>query len=281
MANEKSKIINIDRIDRYNRPIRKSSSLEHEPGFGDKAVVVAALMSGLTGLIMMSDKQVDDFIASKQPTVNLATSNVEVFNSNKSISLDELRARQLQAKSQDSNSHEHVESFDFNNQNINYEQLSNNQSYILAHYISDKWKMPYSKAADIVLFANDAGADVDVNPVLILSVMARESSFKENAVSSAGAEGLMQVLKEYHEEKFTNTSEVTPKLNTLIGASILKEYLDMEPNSLARALQRYNGSLDDKSMNYSKNVLAYHDELEQVVSSARDEYKPNVLARSM
>ncbi|MGD8558948.1 MAG: lytic transglycosylase domain-containing protein [Gammaproteobacteria bacterium] len=84
----------------------------------------------------------------------------------------------------------------------------------------------------------------ELPPELVLSVIHVESLFDRWAISSAGAQGLMQVmpfwLKEIGKE---DDSLFDIKTNLRFGCTILKHYLDKEKGDLTRALARYNGSL--------------------------------------
>jgi len=85
---------------------------------------------------------------------------------------------------------------------------------------------------------------VNLPPELVLAVIHVESLFNRWAISSVGAQGLMQVmpfwLKEIGHE---NDSLFDIKTNLRLGCTILKHYLDKEKGDLTRALARYNGSL--------------------------------------
>lgn len=80
-------------------------------------------------------------------------------------------------------------------------------------------------------------------PELVLSVIEVESRFDRYAVSSAGAQGLMQImpfwLKEIGKPE-DNLFHV--RTNLRMGCTILKFYLDKEQGNLINALSRYNGS---------------------------------------
>ncbi len=79
-------------------------------------------------------------------------------------------------------------------------------------------------------------------PELVLAVIDVESAFNPFAVSSAGAQGLMQVMPFWREE-LGRRRLVDVEDNLLMGCTILKYYLDMEKGNWTRALARYNGSL--------------------------------------
>ncbi|WP_232318697.1 transglycosylase SLT domain-containing protein [Halomonas sp. GT] len=81
-------------------------------------------------------------------------------------------------------------------------------------------------------------------PDLVLSLIQVESAFKADAVSSAGAIGLMQIMPFWVEElglPIDNLSD--PNRNLRYGCTILAHYLAVERGDFTRALARYNGSL--------------------------------------
>jgi soluble lytic murein transglycosylase-like protein len=85
---------------------------------------------------------------------------------------------------------------------------------------------------------------VDIEPELVLAVIEVESRFDEFAISVSGARGLMQVMPFWLEEiGISDKNLFKIRTNLRMGCTILRYYIDMEPNSLVRALARYNGSL--------------------------------------
>ncbi len=85
---------------------------------------------------------------------------------------------------------------------------------------------------------------VGLEPELVLAVIEVESRFDEFAISVAGARGLMQVMPFWLEEiGISDRNLFKIRTNLRMGCTILRYYIDMEPNDLGRALARYNGSL--------------------------------------
>lgn len=85
---------------------------------------------------------------------------------------------------------------------------------------------------------------VDLDPELVLAVIEVESHFDEFAISVSGARGLMQVMPFWLDEiSISDQNLFKIRTNLRMGCTILRYYVDMEPNSLSRALARYNGSL--------------------------------------
>jgi len=84
----------------------------------------------------------------------------------------------------------------------------------------------------------------DLPPELVLSVIHVESAFNRWAISSVGAQGLMQVMPFWLKEiGHDGDSLFDIKTNLRFGCTILRHYLDREKGNLTRALARYNGSL--------------------------------------
>lgn len=83
-----------------------------------------------------------------------------------------------------------------------------------------------------------------LHPELVLAVIDVESNFDRFAISSAGAQGLMQVMPFWLKEiGKPRDSLFNVRTNLRMGCTILKFYLDKEKGDLTRALARYNGSL--------------------------------------
>ncbi|TAM11985.1 MAG: lytic transglycosylase domain-containing protein [Nevskiaceae bacterium] len=87
-----------------------------------------------------------------------------------------------------------------------------------------------------------------LSPELVLAVIHIESAFSRFALSSAGAEGYMQImpfwLKEAEAKKTgrKNDNLFDPETNLRMGCTILRYYLDISHDDWVQALARYNGS---------------------------------------
>ncbi|MDP5071166.1 MAG: lytic transglycosylase domain-containing protein [Congregibacter sp.] len=82
-----------------------------------------------------------------------------------------------------------------------------------------------------------------LSPELVLAVIEVESHFDRFAVSSAGAQGLMQVMPFWKDEIGRPKDNLTNNLTNLdYGCRILQFYLQREDGVLHRALAAYNGS---------------------------------------
>ena len=83
----------------------------------------------------------------------------------------------------------------------------------------------------------------NLKPELVLAVMQVESRFDRFAISSVGAQGLMQIMPFWREEIGQTDDNLTDiATNIRYGCAILSAYLKREEGNLMRALARYNGS---------------------------------------
>lgn len=82
-----------------------------------------------------------------------------------------------------------------------------------------------------------------LKPDLVLALIQIESRFDRYAVSSAGAQGLMQVMPFWKNEIGHSDDNLTDvRTNLRYGCQILKFYMQKENGNWMRALARYNGS---------------------------------------
>jgi hypothetical protein len=142
----------------------------------------------------------------------------------------------------------------------------------LSEFVGKRYLVSQDVAFDMVTVAHRAGRQLQLDPLLIIAVIAVESRFNPIAESRAGAKGLMQIIPKYHGDKLEQfggeQAVFEPETNIHVGAWILKEYLRRTGN-LGVALQMYAGALDDQDDQYTRKVLSEHYRLQQVVAPAR------------
>jgi soluble lytic murein transglycosylase-like protein len=138
----------------------------------------------------------------------------------------------------------------------------------LTDYIQETFRLSRHKTVAIVSEAVYNAGKNDLDPALVLAVIAVESTFRERVVSHAGARGLMQVMPEAHPEKVRAIGGVDalfdPRKNIATGARILLEYLNMSGGNLRRALLRYNGSLANPQSEYPGKVMGLYRKFRQL-----------------
>jgi len=95
-----------------------------------------------------------------------------------------------------------------------------------------------------ILKAVHAHASTHQLPIdVVLGLIETESHFNRFALSTAGAQGLMQIMPFWKLEiGQPNDNLIDIDTNIKYGCSILKHYLDLEKGDLGKALARYNGS---------------------------------------
>lgn len=141
----------------------------------------------------------------------------------------------------------------------------------LANYISTEYKVDLKLAEEIVLLSYKESVQLNLEPLLMLSLIGIESSYRITSRSFLGAIGLTQVLPQYHQAKISTLKASNLDIKSIagnikLGAMILKEYLEYSNGNMTNALQRYNGSLKDRSKTYSNKVYAKLNILEKVAS---------------
>jgi len=106
---------------------------------------------------------------------------------------------------------------------------------------------------DLLRDIHYASARANLAPELVLAVIEVESHFDRFAISSAGAQGMMQVMPFWKNEIGRPEDNLTTtRTNLEYGCRILQFYLQRENNALHRAVAAYNGSLG--SRRYSDKV---------------------------
>lgn len=145
----------------------------------------------------------------------------------------------------------------------------------VVQHISRKFRVQESSIEQYASYARQAGRVYNIDPYLILAIMATESSFNPRAESRVGAQGLMQVHTRVHRKRFKpygSTKTVwEPKVNILVGSSILSDYLKRYGGSERRALKAYVGAARlSHDGGYGNKVLSRRDEFVSVSVAARN-----------
>jgi len=105
------------------------------------------------------------------------------------------------------------------------------------------WMSDEAEAEAIARWVHIYAVRFDLQPELVLSVMAVESRFDHFAVSNVGALGLMQVMPFWKEELGSKEDNLLKiETNIRYGCAILRHYLNRY-HRLDLALGAYNGSL--------------------------------------
>lgn len=134
----------------------------------------------------------------------------------------------------------------------------------LTRAIVSMYKVPPSRAAQIVSNVKDVSAARKVDPLLLLAIVGVESSFNPKAVSNAGAVGLTQAIPRWHPEKVRALEKrglgvFDVRGNLDMGAQILSEYSRRHRGNRVLTLQQYNGNMKDKTRRYAGKVLSLYE----------------------
>lgn len=131
-------------------------------------------------------------------------------------------------------------------------------------YIAERYRVSSVALEPVLAAAEASGRKVGIDPLLIVAVMAVESSFNPFAESQGGAQGLMQIIPRFHMDKIGAAAGADalfdPQLNIQVGTAVLREGLKRF-GDLEAALQYYGGALDDPAASYARKVLAIKERL--------------------
>ncbi|QBY53996.1 lytic transglycosylase domain-containing protein [Cupriavidus oxalaticus] len=138
----------------------------------------------------------------------------------------------------------------------------------VADYIARKYRVAAQATAQLVKAAYLTGREVGIDPLLILGVIAIESSFNPYAESGVGAQGLMQVMTKVHQDKYEAVGGVAaalnPYANIKIGALVLKDCI-ARAGSIEGGLKYYVGATTATDGGYGAKVLAERARLRQLI----------------
>jgi hypothetical protein len=143
----------------------------------------------------------------------------------------------------------------------------------LAYWISRKYHVAPEPVSALITEAYDIGPRNDIEPTLILAVMAIESSFNPFAQSQVGAQGLMQVMTNVHESKYEGFggtfAAFDPVANLRVGVKVLKDCIN-RGGSVEGGLKLYVGAGNLASDGgYASKVMAEYRRLQQVAKGVK------------
>lgn len=151
------------------------------------------------------------------------------------------------------------------------ERSENAKVASVAQFIRSKYKIAPEAASLIVESCYKSARSHDVDPLILLAIIGVESAFNPIAESSVGAKGLSQSLPSAHPEKINGllNNEQNHILNIAdnieLGARIYSEYSRKFNGNATKALQQYNGNLNDPAAAYARKVLALRSRLASVL----------------
>lgn len=156
------------------------------------------------------------------------------------------------------------------------------QQKSVATWLAKRYRVANDAAHLFVSEAYLTAKEFKLDPLLILSVMAIESGLNPLAESTAGAQGLMQVMSKIHHAKFKEFGGVKaalePTANIRVGTQILKEYVT-KGGSVEAGLKMYVGAaLADTDGGYGSKVL---DEYKRLKDVSNGKIVPTIVTASV
>lgn len=142
------------------------------------------------------------------------------------------------------------------------------QQKLVTNWLAKRYRVAGDAAGMLVSAAYETATETKLDPLLLLAVMAIESSFNPFAESPVGAQGLMQVMSKVHHDKFEELGGVKAALNPVanikVGAIILKEYVT-RGGSVEAGLKSYVGAAGYESDGgYGAKVMSEYNRLKEV-----------------
>ncbi len=142
------------------------------------------------------------------------------------------------------------------------------QQAAVAYWLSKKYRVAPEPLSALVSEAYEVGKRTQLDPTLILAVMAIESGFNPFAQSPVGAQGLMQVMTKIHSEKYQSFggkfAAFDPLANLQVGVKVLQDCIRVA-GSIEGGLRSYVGATSsDTEGGYASKVMSEHARLQQV-----------------
>lgn len=143
----------------------------------------------------------------------------------------------------------------FNLSHVKYQETAAKNR--VAACISKRYKITSDAARKITQLAEQVASKHQIDPNLILAIIANESKFHPLLVSPVGALGLMQIMPNVHKRKLAayggENAALNPEVNMIIGAVIISSFM-RQTGSLEGGLAMYVGAGFDTSHPYVYKV---------------------------
>jgi len=156
-------------------------------------------------------------------------------------------------------------------------ELSRQQAAV-AQWLARRYRVAPEPVSRLVQEAWSVGQKANLDPTLILAIMAVESSFNPFAQSAVGAQGLMQVMTKVHNDKYEafggNHAAFDPVTNLRVGVQVLKECI-ARAGSLEAGLRFYVGAANlVEDGGYAGKVLSEQNALRLVANGKAVPLRP-------
>lgn len=133
--------------------------------------------------------------------------------------------------------------------------------------VAQRYRVAPTALQPVFEAAQKAARERNLDPLLIVAVISIESGFNPYAQSNMGAQGLMQIIPRYHQDKLAKVGDkasfLDPVTNVELGVQILHEAIRRQ-GDLKLGLQYYGGASDDPEQAYANKVISEMQRLEQL-----------------
>lgn len=148
-------------------------------------------------------------------------------------------------------------------------ELTRSQANV-ARWITRRYHVAPEPVARLVQESWTVGQHTNLDPTLILAVMAVESSFNPFAQSPVGAQGLMQVMTKIHNDKYEayggHLAAFDPVSNLRVGVLVLKDCI-VKAGGLQGGLHFYVGAgTSEDDGGYASKVMAEAELMKRVAA---------------
>jgi hypothetical protein len=137
----------------------------------------------------------------------------------------------------------------------------------VAFWLSRKYRVAPEPLSVLVAEAFAIGQRIQLDPTLILAVMAVESRFNPFAQSAMGAQGLMQVMTRVHTDKYESfggqLAAFDPVTNLRVGVQVLQDCIK-RAGSIEGGLRLYVGAVTTDGSDYINKVMSEHQRIQRV-----------------
>lgn len=138
--------------------------------------------------------------------------------------------------------------------------------------VARRYRVSPAALEPVFLTAQSAARSTGLDPLLVVAIIGIESGFNPFSESVMGAQGLMQVMPRYHQDKIPDDAGPLalhdPRVNVLVGVRILSESI-RRAGSLIDGLQQFGGAIDDPDQVYANRVIAEKQKLEAAARRGR------------
>jgi len=144
----------------------------------------------------------------------------------------------------------------------------------ISRWLAKRYRVAAEPVAALVKEAWHIGQKAGMDPTLILAVVAVESSFNPFAQSHMGAQGLMQVMTQVHDDKYQafggERAAFDPLTNLRVGVQVLKDCIVRAGGDAQGGLKAYVGAgSQGEDGGYADKVLGEQGFIQRVADGAK------------